>query len=447
MAGRTKGLGTRRQTATDRPPLPRWPLTALLAPFPLWWLAGLGTLIWPAAGVVMAVLLGRRGDVKAPKGFGIWLFYLFWITLSAAQLDSSGRVVGFAYRLILYLGCTAIFLYVYNMTDERLTDYLLGVMTLFFAGVVAGGYLGLLMPTLTITTPMAYVMPGGLLSNDLVREIVIIGTTQFNPDAWAYRDPRPSAPFLYTNNWGNAYSILLPLVSLYLIRSSGKRRFIFVLFLVLLSMVPAFLTLNRGMFLGLGVAAVVIALRYLRFGNPRGIVAVGLAATVVAAAFVLLPVSERLDTRLESSGSNESRLTVYIETLTRTALSPLFGYGAPRPAETVGVPPAGTQGQVWMVLFSHGYVGLIVFLLWFLFLIVRTLPRSDMSGITFHAVFVVTFVEIFYYGILVHGLALVMLVAALALRPPGNTRGNPGPDAASGGQDSINRRRGARPVL
>lgn len=410
-------VGEARHLPDARRALPRWPLTILLAAFPLWWVMGLGTLIWPLLSVVMVHYLVRRGDIRVPRGFGIWLLFLLWVVLSVVGLDSATRLIGFTYRLAMYGACTIIFIYVYNLSAKKLTDYILGVITLFFAAVVAGGYLGLALPTLTIKTPLSYVLPGFLLSNDLVREIAIVGTTQFNPDAWAYRDPRPSAPFLYTNNWGNAYSILLPLVASYLIRCRGTRRFWPVLLLIIASFPPAFLTLNRGMFLGLGIAALVMAWRYLRIGDPRGLFAVILGSVVAVGAFIVLPISERLDTRLESSGTNESRLTVYTETIMRTAQSPFLGFGAPRPAEAVGVPHAGTQGQVWMVLFSHGYVALFLFLLWFVFLVTRTRTRGDLPGITCHAVLVVTLVEVFYYGILVHGLALVMIVAGLALHP------------------------------
>lgn len=397
-------------------PLPRWPLTVLLVPFLGWWLLGLGTLVWPLASVVMAILLWRRGGVRVPKGFGIWLFFLFWVLVSASQIDSFGRLIGAGYRLALYLACTVIFVYVYNMAREGLTRFILGVTTAFFANVVLGGYLGLLFPSLTITTPLSLVMPGFLLANDLVREIVFVGTTQYIENPWADRDPRPSAPFLYTNNWGNAYSLLLPLACVYFLKIRHTWRAVPVALLILLSVVPAFLTLNRGMFLGLAIAGLVVALRYLLMGDVRGILAVSGAGLVALLAVFLLPVTERLDARLDSSGTNDARLTVYAETLARTATSPLLGFGAPRPAEAVGVPAAGTQGQVWMVLFSHGYVGLIFFLLWLVVLVVKTLPRTDPTGVVINAVLIVTFVEVFYYGILVQGLAVAMLVAALGLR-------------------------------
>jgi O-antigen ligase len=201
----------------------------------------------------------------------------------------------------------------------------------------------------------------------------------------------------------------------YLFTLRGTRHFVPLLALVLASFIPAFLTLNRGMFVGLGIAAVVIAIRHILNGNFKVLVGVGLVAVLAVVAVSALPVEERLDNRLESSGTNESRMTVYTETISAVAASPWFGYGAPRPTESTIV-PLGTQGQVWMVLFSHGFVGLALFLGFFLLLIGKTIRNRTMFGITWNSVLIVLFVQSFYYGLLIQGLLLGMLVAAIALR-------------------------------
>lgn len=398
--------------------LPRWPLTLAVAWFPLWWLLGLGSLIWILIAVPMLLLMFASRDVRAPRGFAIWLLFLVWMSFSFIALDNFGRFVGFAYRAALYFSLTVLFLYAYNLLRRTAPEYIYGLLTIFFAGVVAAGFLGLLAPTLTIRTPMAYLMPGFLMANDLVRDMVVIRTTQFNPDAWAYIDPRPSAPFLYTNNWGNAYSLLLPVVVTdWVLRRRPRVKFWLVGGLIGASLVPALLTLNRGMFLGLGLAAVVLAVRHAFRGNFRVLVLMAGAGVLGAATLSILPVEERLDNRLESSGTNYSRMTVYVETIEAVGRSPLFGYGAPRPTESTVV-PLGTQGQVWMVLFSHGFVGLLLFLGFLGALVLLTLRRVDLMGMTLNAVLVVLFVQSFYYGLLFQGLLIGFLVAAAALRGP-----------------------------
>ncbi len=105
-------------------------------------------------------------------------------------------------------------------------------------------------------TPLSIGAPGRpAVNNDLVNHMVVRRLTQFNPDSFLQVAARPSAPYLFTNNWGNAYSLLLPFVIAYLFEVRGSRRFLWVALLVPVSAVPAFLTLNRGMFLGLGIAS------------------------------------------------------------------------------------------------------------------------------------------------------------------------------------------------
>ena len=64
-----------------------WPLLALFGAFPIWWALGLSSLIWVLAAVPMLVRLLARGRVRVPKGFGLWLAFLFWMLLSATQFD------------------------------------------------------------------------------------------------------------------------------------------------------------------------------------------------------------------------------------------------------------------------------------------------------------------------------------------------------------------------
>ena len=394
-------------------------MTWLLVGFPLWWLLGLGELVWPLAALVMVAYLAGSRHVRVPRGFGIYLLLMVWIIASGSQIDTTGRMVGFAYRLALYVAAGVLFVYVFNARRNLGHRYLLGVFTVFFLWVVIGGYLGLAFPTVTIRTPLALVLPDGVLQNELVQQMAVRRLTQYNPDAWNVIDPRPSAPFLYTNNWGNAYSLLLPLAVLYLREVRGTRRFWWIAAALPLSLVPAFLTLNRGMFLGLGFILLYAAVRFALYGRVRALGGIAGLAVMALVAVQFLPVMDRLESRLDSSGTNESRLTVYTETIRQTLGSPLLGFGAPRPAEGVSieVPALGTQGQVWMVLFSHGFVGIALFLGWLLWLVVRTLRRRDVDGVVLNAVLAAVVVEAFFYGLLGPGLGITMIVAGLALRP------------------------------
>ncbi|MVA75308.1 hypothetical protein GC722_04590 [Auraticoccus sp. F435] len=401
-------------TAVERV-LPAWPFALALLGYPLWWVLGLGDSAWILlAGVMLLLLRGTR--VQVPRGFGVWLLFLVWMACSALMLDSGGRLIGFAYRYLLYATCTVFFLYLYNARSTLTVQRVLGVLCGFWVVVWVGGYLGLLAPTFELRTPLTWVLPDGLLANELVSEMAVRRLTQYNPDAYNVIDPRPSAPFLYTNGWGNAYSVLLPLVLAYLGTLRRGWWFWTVVVMVPVSLVPAFLSLNRGMFLGLGVALVYVVVRLALRGHWRALVVLVAVALVAGGLLTLLPVTERLSNRLEVSSTTEDRASLYLETLRRTAESPLLGYGAPRPSETAGAPSAGTQGQFWMVLFSHGVVGAVLFVGWLLVLLAKTLRAPGTVGLVCHTVVLVTLVEIFYYGIVASGLMLALVAAALALR-------------------------------
>lgn len=415
-ARRTSGVARPRTVA---PPLPSWPLAAPLLGYPLWWVLGIGDMVWIAAAAAMVVLLARRGGVRLPIGFWLWGLFCLCMLMSIVNIDSGGRLIGFVYRALLYGAATVVLVYVYNARERLSPAVVARQLTGFWAVVVAGGFLGAAAPMLMIRTPLAMVLPQGILSNELVTEMAIRRTTQFDPTAWAPLFPRPSAPFLYTNGWGNAFSILLPIAVAWIISRHRTRAFPWLVLAIPVSLVPAFLTLNRGMFLGLGIAGAYIAMRALLAGDRRvlGALAVILAAGLVVMRF--LPVTERLDERLETSSTTEDRASLYEETFLRTLASPVLGHGAPRPSLQAGVPSAGTQGQLWMVLFSHGFPAIILFVLWFAWAFVISLRWRDAIRLTMSAAILVTLVEIIFYSILGTGLMIVMACCGVVMRPPG----------------------------
>jgi hypothetical protein len=415
-------LGSRQVTDLSQPglsarELPRWPLTIVFIGVPIWWVTGIGDFILPIAAAVMLAILLRRGRVEVPRGFGLWLLFLVWMVFSVIEIDSGGRLLGFVYRGAIYVAVTVILLYVFNGRSRLTGSYLAGMLTGYWLLVVAGGYIGVLMPLFSVTTPLAQVLPSALLDTELVREMAFRRVTQFDPDSFLALDARPSAPFLYTNGWGNAYSLLMPVVVAYLGMVRGRRRFWWILAAVPVSFVPAFLTLNRGMFIGLGLALAYGVLRLAIRGRVRAVASLVGILAVVAAVFIALPAQERLTQRLDVSATTQTRYALYQEAIERTLESPLFGYGAPRPSETPGSPSVGTQGQVWTVLFSHGFPGLLFYLSWLIWAFVRTRHHSSGLGLAFNTILLLTIVEGVYYGVLTTGLPLAMVAAGYALRP------------------------------
>lgn len=400
-----------------RSELPAWPLAWAFGGYLVWWLLGLGDGVWIVFAVPMLGLMISRGGIRVPTGFGIWLLFLGWALASSVQIDSGGRMFGFAFRFSLYLAATVTFVYVYNAGSTLGAERVARVMTIFWLVVVFGGFLGILFPNGGFSSPMSYVLPGGLQQNELVQEMVRPSFTQGDPDGYFHLALRPSAPFKYTNGWGSNYSLLLPFVLITLSRIRKGPAFWLLACMVPLSLIPAFSTQNRGMLLGAGIGITYVAVRQLLRGQALALIGIGVFVAVVLAMTLVIPVGSMITDRTETGDTNDTRLSLYSEAFERTLASPVLGYGAPRPSNGApGNPSVGTQGQFWQVMFSHGFGGLALFVGWFLFLVVRTSRPPDNTHLWLHAVLVMVSVELMYYGLMGSVLMIVMTAASLCLR-------------------------------
>lgn len=394
--------------------LPTWPLTAALAGFPLWWLLGVVEFIWIPAGGIMLLFMIRRGSIRVPRGFGIWMLFVVWAACSIIGLAEAMQFIKFGYRLSSFLACGLVFVYVFNARASLTDRFLTGLLTVWWGIIVAGGYIAMMLPNGVIRTPASYLIPGSLLSNEWVNKMVIRPLNQYNPESYFQLDPRPAAPFIYTNQWGNAYSLLLPFVIAYLVQIYGTRRFWAVAAAIPVSFVPAIMTTNRGMLIGVVVAAVYVAARLAVRGDLRATLTLASAAAVGFVVFRLLPVAERIETRSEAT-SVEDRGSLYLQSLDAVRESPLFGYGRTFMAEG-GVDPVGTQGEFWTVLVSHGLGGVALFLAWFIYAFVRSFRWRSMVVLAMNAVLLVAILEFFFYGTVPHTLPVIMIAAAMTMR-------------------------------
>jgi O-antigen ligase len=418
--------------ATPSPALPAWPVLALFGLYPVWWGLGVLDMILVPLALVMVLYLVRTPGVRAPRGYGLWLFFLVWAGCSVVQLHELGPLIGFTYRYSIYLGATVLFVYLYNARTLLRARPVLGALTVVWLTTVVGGYLGVLWPGGVVETPMAYVVDGvknlipaaaSLLNNELITHMVVRRFSQFNPSSFFELAPRPSAPFRFTNNWGNVYSVLLPMVVAYAYLTTRTRRLLLLGVALPLSLVPALLTLNRGMLIGIGIAMLYAGTRLLFMGRPKPLAGMAVAVLVGAVLFSALPVQERIENRLANAGSsNETRSSLYQQSLESVPESPIFGHGVPKGGDNPNAPPVGTQGQVWMILVSHGPVALFCALGWLVLAIVQSRRRRDLVGLATHTSLLVGTIELLYYGVLPYGLPLLMVAAALALRPADETK-------------------------
>jgi hypothetical protein len=408
-------------TSPQRKPvadLPVWPLVLLFGGFGLWWALGLGSFAVAMVSAPMLILLLMRGNIAMPRGFLLWLLFIMWAGAAAVELDSGLRLIGFTMRITSYLGATIVFLYVFNMSRSRVPDRLIVyVLVLFAVTVVIGGWLGVIFPMARLSTLTQMVLPHSVANNALVRAIV-------NPSMAEVQKPfgspvsftRPSAPFTYTNAWGCNLALLVPFIAAGF-SGASRRLKVGLLLLMVAAIVPAIATLNRGMYLAITFAVVYAAIHYARSGKVAPLAALVLAGATISVVVFTTGLADAVATRLRYSQSNVSRLATYREAFHGALASPLFGHGAPRPSTTLDV-SVGTQGQLWNIMFSYGFVALAAYVAWFVYAVVRSRSWHTSTQLWMHVVLVTVLLTTFYYGYDGPQLAVAMVAAGVALRPP-----------------------------
>jgi hypothetical protein len=385
----------------SRPPAPGglggpgWPLTALLVLYPLWWALGMGTLAVFLLAVPMALHLWRRRPVIVPPGFGIWLLFLVWVVASTIMLPRnppgtlpdtvSGRLVSVAFNLAGYLSATVILLYAGNLSEEEFPRRrLVRQLGFFFIVVLAGGLLGTFAARFQFTSVVEMLLPTHVAQNGFVRSLVHPAAAQLQ-DVLGFTSPRPSAPFGYTNTWGNSLALLLGWFVVSWLRNGSARRRVVGLAGLALTAIPIVYSLNRGLWVGLGLIVAFMAVRMAMRGHLAliGALLVGLllAGTVVAVS----PLATIVQARFDNPKSNSIRAFTLDRTMEVVTESPILGFGATRAAlgssnsiaigadakcPRCGNPTLGSNGQLWLLLIAQGfggaalYIGFFVRSLW-----------------------------------------------------------------------------------
>lgn len=406
------------QPRTAAPQLPAWPLYVLFAGFPIWWVSGLAAFAVIITAIPMLVLLVVRRRTEVPPIFWLWVGFIIWACAAALELSSGSRLIGFSVRMSNYVGSTIVFVYIYNARERLDNRTVLRALALFFGFVVLGGYLGVLLPHGSLTTPAESLLPASIAKNEYVHALV---HPPFAEVQQPYGSPRtfsrPSAPFPYTNSWGCNVALLVPLVVAAIVSMRRRRSRLVLIAMLMAACVPAFATLNRGMFLALGIVLAYASLRLAFRGQLIPLVVVVGGTTVGLVVAVLVGVLSSLQERLHYSQTNLGRQTIYQEAFDGAMHSPIFGNGAPQPSQTLSV-SIGTQGQVWNVMFSYGFIALFFFLGWFALCVARSWRAPGQAGLWVHATLFVAFVTFFYYGYDGTQLSVAMAAAGLALRPP-----------------------------
>ncbi|MEX0754568.1 MAG: O-antigen ligase family protein [Actinomycetota bacterium] len=394
-----------------------WPFYVVFVGFAFWWVLGFGVFVWFLMGAAMGLSLVMRDRVEAPKGFGVWLLFLGWMLCSAIMLGEAGRLVPFGFRALQYISATLLLLYLYNAPRERMSDKAI-VMSVaaLWSIVVLGGFLGVVLQGFEAASPTELALPGGLTSNDWVRNMVHLEFAQ-ESEFLGYTAPRPKFPFEYTNDWGAAIALLTPFAILgwkYL-RTRSARNLARVL--LALAVVPVILSMNRGLWVSLSIGILYAALRMAQQGRgkPLGYLLLGVA--VIGMLVLFSPLRGVIEARIATGHSDEGRSTLYEEAATGIAASPLFGYGSPRDSEeNSNLPSVGTHGQFWLVAYSNGIPGIVFYVSWYLIALWRMRrARSDLV-LWCQVVVLIATVQLAFYGQLPAQLMITMVAMALGLR-------------------------------
>ncbi|MDN4161711.1 hypothetical protein [Nocardioides abyssi] len=428
-------------------PLPRsgvgpgWPLTLLLAGYPVWWLLGVDSFLPLALAIPMLRQLRQRRTVVLPQGLGWWLLFCCWVLLGAALLwtdapdavpgGDSSRLVVFAFRLAWYAACGVVLVWVANTRREDLPDgRVRALLAWLFVLCTAGGIVGLLVPELEVTSLVESLLPAGLRGNAFVASLVHPQVADVQ-DVLGRPEPRPKAPFAFTNTWGSCLSLAL----VFLVALDRRRRpwlRLLVPAVLVVAAWPVVYSLNRGLWGSLAIGLLALVVLRARRGDPRAVVGLVLAVLVGLGALVASPLADIYSDRFDNQHSNSRRGQLLVTTTTSvTTGSPVAGFGTTRDVQgsfasisgaatpecpACGVPPLGTQGQLWLVLFSQGWIGLGLFLAFLAAALSRSRRCRTTNETTCTFVLLFFVVQLPVYDTLGLPLYIVMIAAGLVAR-------------------------------
>ncbi len=365
--------------------------------FPLWWAMGLRTILPMVLTVVMADQLLRRRKIALPRGFAVWALFFAWMTLGIFVLfadapdavpgGNSSRILIFVYRAAWYVTATVILLWVANLRESELpTRWVYQLLGFMFVVTAVGGLVGVLAPTIEFTSAVELFLPRGLRGNGLVQAIVHPAVADIQ-NVLGRPEARPKAPFAYANSWGSNLLLYMPFFLVAWFRQGPRwQRFVGPVVLAMAA-IPVVYSLNRGLWVAMALGA--LGFLWLQVSKGRVLATVVSAGLLVmiAAIFLLSPLFNIVQERVAHQHSNERRGQLLEQTVSTTLRgSPAVGFGSTRDVQgsfssiagastpdcpKCGVPPLGTQGHLWQVIFSQGFIGLGLFLSFFVMALAR----------------------------------------------------------------------------
>jgi hypothetical protein len=437
-----RSAGAKRQTWFARDPA--WPIVVLLAGWPVWWCLGVGdyfpiVLAFPMIRRMYYWRVNRERTIRLPPGFKIWALFLIVTLFSVMAISltapdsvvspTGSRIISWGLRTGTYFAVTVLFLYAGNLTEQELPRrrlaWLLGLVGIYTA---AGGVLGVLAPHFQFTSPLAYVLPQSLQKgNGLLAMMLHPGFSQVQ-NILGYAVGRPRAPFDYTNMWGNALAITLPwlIVAWWSYGNRKERRNL--LIVMGIALVPVTYSLDRGLWVGIGISILYVALRFAAKGRLGLLAGLCGVLALVAVVVVASPLQNLISQRLQHGKSNAVRSSLSGIAADVALSSPVIGYGDTRHQQgstnsiavgktakchSCGSRDIGGNGQLWMLLITSGFLGAGLYCSFFLYGIWRYWRDPTPYGLVGVLVLIMGFPFMLVYIAVGPPLAFTLLAYAL----------------------------------
>jgi polysaccharide biosynthesis protein PslJ len=396
--------------------LPRgWQAYAIFGLLPVWWLVGLSAIVWVLIAVPLLASLVVRGGLHTPRRFGIWLLLLLWMGASGLELASGSRMTAWAWRGSFYLAGTVLFLYLINMPERRLpTRSIVNALAFYWVIVVIGGWAGVLFPTFAFASPMQHLLPGSLLHTTYIYEHVHLQFAEIQ-HFLGFPVGRPETFFAYTNAWGSAFAMLTPFAICAVMQARSAAWRLVLRIALAASIVPVVFSLNRGLWLSLGVGIVYAIVRFGMRGEFRAAGKVVAALLVVGAVLLASPLGDLAQGRFQHKTGDTGRLQRDQEAQQRLLQSPLIGFGAPLPSSDPTQSAVGTESEIFLLVFSHGIPGLALWMLWFFYTLFRSARWRTPWAFWAHVTLLVALMQVPYYDI-TERLPIMLVAAAIVYR-------------------------------
>ncbi len=417
-----------------------WPFTALVAFFPIWWALGLGSFAIIGFSLPMLLQLRRARPLRVPRGFAFWLCFLAAVLVSGLMLGRTApdtlphgaatQLIAYSLRFLNYVAATVLLLYVMNMRGRGLTDRrIVGCLATFFVVAVAGGLLGLAAPGFNFTSPFEWLLPHRLAENSYVRVLVHPAAAQ-NQDVLGFTAARPKAPFEYTNTWGNVIGLLIVWFTVWAVRARGRGRVVAVIVLCV-ALVPIVNSLNRGLWVGLGLGLLLLAVRLAMSGKLVTVIGLAAAVSTLAVVVVASPLATVVQERINHGHSNDIRTNLAEAAFKGATESPVIGWGTTREVRgsyqsiavgttsgcaRCGNADIGSTGHFWLTIFAQGFVGMALYLGFFLSVLWFYRGQRTAIGIGAQMTIIMSLWFMFVYSAVGWPLALQMIAVGVLWR-------------------------------